>query len=139
MHAHPLAPLTRALTQLISETSGLSLDDTLALAEQSMLPAGELALVREFRALLNRFRINDAPIETLLDHPVSHALAAFFRAFPLPFRDEHIHLTGSLDATFVYPRLVQLLEGPHRALYEAKSAGRNAVRSAGAKPTGAAR
>jgi adenosine deaminase len=122
MHAHSIAPLTRFLTQLISETSGLSLDDTLALAEQSMVPAEQLALVREFRGLLNRFRINDLQIETLLEHPVSHALAAFFRAFPLPFRDEHIHLTGSLDATFIYPRLAQLFDGPHRALYEAKIA-----------------
>ena len=26
---------------------------------------------------------------------VARALADFFRAFPIPFRDEHIHLTGS--------------------------------------------
>ncbi len=116
------ARLTRFLTQLISETSGLSLDDTLALAEQSILPEEELALIREFRSLLNRFRVNDTPIEALLEHPVSHALAAFFRAFPIPFRDEHIHLTGSLDATFIYPRLKALLEGSNRALYEAKIA-----------------
>jgi adenosine deaminase len=122
MHAHSIPPLTRFFTQLISETSGLSLDDTLALAEQSILPAEELALVREFRALLNRFRVNDLQIETLLEHPVSHALAAFFRAFPIPFRDEHIHLTGSLDASFIYPRLAKLVDGPHRALYEAKIA-----------------
>jgi len=122
MHAHAIARLTRFLTQLISETSGLSLDDTLALAEQSLLPEEELALFREFRALLNRFRVNDTPIESLFEHPVSHALTAFFRAFPIPFRDEHIHLTGSLDATFIYPRLAKLLEGPHRALYEAKIA-----------------
>ncbi len=122
MHVHAIARLTRFLTQLISETSGLSLDDTLALAEQSVLPDEELALVRDFRSHLNRFRINQTQIEPLLEHPVSQALAAFFRAFPLPFRDEHIHLTGSLDATFIYPRLAALLEGPNRALYEAKIA-----------------
>ncbi|HEY0156523.1 MAG TPA: hypothetical protein VGF28_04445 [Thermoanaerobaculia bacterium] len=122
MHADSIAPLTRFLTQLISETSGLSLDDTLALAEQSILPPEELRLVREFRSLLNRFRVNDLQIETLLEHPVSHALAGFFRAFPIPFRDEHIHLTGSLDASFIYPRLAKLLDGPNRALYEAKIA-----------------
>lgn len=114
--------LTRFFTQLISETSGLSLEDTLALAEQSLLPDEELALVRDFRKLLGRFRLDDTPIETLLAHPVSDALAGFFRAFPLPFRDEHIHLTGSLDAEFLYPRLAALLEGPQRALYEAKIA-----------------
>lgn len=122
MHAHATARLTRFLTQLISETSGLSLDDTLTLAEQSPLPGDDLALIREFHALLGRFRLNQTPIEALLEHPVSHALAAFFRAFPIPFRDEHIHLTGSLDASFIYPRLAALLEGPHRALYEAKIA-----------------
>ncbi|HYO75942.1 MAG TPA: hypothetical protein VE010_05720, partial [Thermoanaerobaculia bacterium] len=122
MHVHAVARLSRILTQLISETSGLSLDDTLALAEQSLLPEEELALFREFRSLVNRFRVNETQIETLLEHPVSHALAAFLRAFPIPFRDEHIHLTGSLDATFIYPRLAQLLEGRNRALYEAKIA-----------------
>jgi adenosine deaminase len=122
MHSAVVPRITRFLTQLISETSGLSLDDTLALAEQSPLAEEELALLRDFRATLGRFRVNLAPIEALLDHPVSQALEGFFRAFPLPFRDEHIHLTGSLDATFVFPRLQALLEGPHRAQYEAKIA-----------------
>ncbi len=112
--------LARFFTQLISETSGLSLEDTLALAEQSPLPEEDLALIRDFRQLLGKFRLDHTPIETLLEHPVSDALAAFFRAFPLPFRDEHIHLTGSLDAEFLYPRLAALLDGPQRALYEAK-------------------
>jgi hypothetical protein len=120
----PMVPrLTRFFTQLISETSGLSLDDTLALAQQSpqIEADGELAqAIREFRELLGRFRVDAAPIEALFDHPVSRALAAFFRAFPIPFRDEHTHLTGSLDAGFVWPRLQALLEGPQRALYEAK-------------------
>src|SRR5205085_6811239 len=30
----------------------------------------------------------------------------------IPFRDEHTHLSGSLDADFVYPRLAPLLESP---------------------------
>ena len=131
-----VARLTRFLTQLISETSGLSLEDTLVLARQS--PAverdAELAhLFAEFHTLLGRFRVERMqrlPIETLLDHPVARALAEFFRSFPLPFRDEHIHLTGSLDADFVYPRLAKLLDGPHRALYESKIAevyGRDAL------------
>ncbi|HYI09072.1 MAG TPA: hypothetical protein VEK57_08360 [Thermoanaerobaculia bacterium] len=114
--------LTRFFTQLISETSGLSLEDTLVLAEQSPLREDELAQIRDFQGLLGRFRLNQTPIETLLDHPISEALAAFFRAFPIPFRDEHIHLTGSLSAEFIYPRLAQLLEGPRRSLYEAKIA-----------------
>jgi len=119
------ARLTRFFTQLISETSGLALDDTLALAEQAPLCASDdqlRPLIRDFRTLLGRFRLNDTPIETLFDHPVSHALGAFFRAFPIPFHDEHIHLTGSLGADFVFPRLEKLLTGPDRALYEKKIA-----------------
>ncbi len=107
--------LTRFFTQLISETSGLALEDTLALARQSpqLEHDGELAdSIREFHDLLGRFRLKAAPIETLFAHPVSHALAEFFRRFPIPFHDEHIHLTGSLDANFVYPRLAPLLEDP---------------------------
>jgi hypothetical protein len=118
---HDVPRLTRFFTQLISETSGLSLEDTLALAEQSpQLDDGLAAHVRDFHQRLGRFRLGGAPIETLFEHPVSHALGAFFRAFPIPFRDEHIHLTGSLDADFVWPRLARLLDGPHRALYEQK-------------------
>src|SRR5260221_7329677 len=95
--------LTKFFTQLISETSGLSLADTLALAEhapQLVEDAGLSHEVREFRALLGRFRVDAASIETLLDHAVGRSLTGFFRAFPIPFRDEHIHLTGSLDADF---------------------------------------
>jgi adenosine deaminase len=114
---HVVPRLTRFFTQLISETSGLALEDTLLLAEAAPHIDDELAgHIREFHALLGRFRLNAAPIETLLDHPVSHALGEFFRTFPIPFRDEHIHLSGSLDADFVYPRLAPLLE--NRALAE---------------------
>ena len=111
----PVARLTRFFTHLISETNGLSLEDSLALAEQSpqLDSDPELAhAIRDFHALLGRFRVKAIPIETLLEHPVSHGLAAFFRGFPLPFHDDHIHLTGSLHADFVYPRLAPLLELP---------------------------
>ncbi len=112
--------LTRVFTQLISETSGLSLDDTLLLAEQQPLPGDVAHRIREFHQLLGRFRLNAEPIDALFAHPVSKALGAFLRAFPIPYRDEHIHLTGSIDAEFIYPRLVPLLEGPNGALYERK-------------------
>jgi adenosine deaminase len=120
-----VARLTKFFTQLISETSGLSLDDTLALAEHAPQLASDVVLaheVREFRELLGRFRVDAAPIESLLGHAVARSLAEFFRAFPIPFRDEHIHLTGSLDAEFIWPRLAKLLDGPQRATYEAKIA-----------------
>ena len=117
--------LTKFFTQLISETGGLSLNDTLSLAEHApqLVDDGEAAQsIREFRDLLGRFRVDAAPIESLLDHAVGRSLAQFFRAFPIPFRDEHIHLTGSLDADFIWPRLEPLLQGPQRAMYEAKIA-----------------
>jgi adenosine deaminase len=120
-----LARLTKFLTQLISETSGLSLADTLALAEhatQLEADAEAAHAVREFRDLMGRFRVDAAPIESLLGHSVARSLADFFRAFPIPFRDEHIHLTGSLDAEFIWPRLATLLDGPQRAMYESKIA-----------------
>jgi len=113
--------LTRFLTQVISETSGLSLEDTLALAQQSpqLQRDTELAhVIADFHQLLGRFRLNAAPIEALFAHPVSKAFEEFFLRFPIPYRDEHTHLTGSLDAAFVYPRLAELLSGPQAAHYE---------------------
>jgi adenosine deaminase len=120
-----VARLTSFFTALISETNGLSLEDTLVLAEQSpeLADEPELAgIIRDFHEDLGRFRLGALPIETLLDHQVSHALGALFRSFPIPFREEHTHLTGSLDAAFIYPRLVPLLEGPHGELYRQKIA-----------------
>src|SRR4051812_5921628 len=105
--------LTRFLTQLISETSGLSLDDTLSLAHGSPHLEADLANdLADFHALLGRFRLGETPIDALFAHPVSRALEGFLRAFPIPFHDEHIHLTGSLSADFIYPRLAPLLEDP---------------------------
>lgn len=117
--------LTRFLVELISETNGLALEDTLELAEQSLLVDDDpelAALVRGFHDLLGRFRTDQARIDELFDHPFSGALYRFFREFPLPYRDEHTHLTGSLDAGFIAPRLSKLLDGPDRELYEAKIA-----------------
>jgi Adenosine/AMP deaminase. len=122
---HVVPRLTKFFTQLISETSGLSLADTLALAEHAPQLGTDVVLaheVREFRTLLGSFRVDAAPIEALLDHAVARSLAEFFRAFPIPFRDEHIHLTGSIDAEFIWPRLAPLLDSPQRAMYEAKIA-----------------
>jgi hypothetical protein len=117
--------LTSFLIDLISETNGLSLEQTLELAEQSPnfeSDAEVSHLVRDFHQLLRRFRVDERPIETLLDHPFSEALRAIFRSCPLPFRDDHTHLTGALGADFIHPRLEALLQGPDRALYERKIA-----------------
>jgi len=123
MNSELVPRLTSFFTQLISETSGLSLEDTLVLAENSPQLAPDLAAaIREFHQLLGEFRLNRGSIDSLFAHPVSKALEAFFRHFPIPFRDEHIHLTGSLDADFVWTRLQPLLDGPHRELYEERIA-----------------
>jgi hypothetical protein len=115
--------LTRFLTELISETNGLPLEDTLELARATPAADGDAdvrELVSGFHALLRRFRIGEEEIDALLEHPFSTALREVFLAFPIPFRDEHTHLTGALDAEFIHPRLERLLSGPDRALYEAK-------------------
>jgi adenosine deaminase len=118
-----VARLTRFLTELISETNGLSLEQTLELAGHSDLAERDPevgALVQQFRDRLAGFRIDQQPIEALLEHPFSAAFRAFFKNYPVPFRDEHTHLTGSLDADFIFPRLEELLAGPNRAIYERK-------------------
>ncbi len=115
--------LVAALTTIISETNGLSLSDTLDLLSSSDLSLKQpeaAACVDEFRILLNQFQINEVAINALLKHPVSAALAEFFRSFPLKYNEEHIHLTGALTAEFIYPRLKLLLEGPDKAIYEEK-------------------
>jgi adenosine deaminase len=124
MNSSDLVPrLTSFFTQLISETSGLSLEDTLVLADNSpQIDADLAAAIREFHALLGEFRLGRASIDALFAHPVSLSLEAFFRHFPIPFRDEHIHLSGSLDASFVWSRLEALLTGPQRATYEERIA-----------------
>ncbi|HVR44291.1 MAG TPA: hypothetical protein VMS56_12705 [Thermoanaerobaculia bacterium] len=117
--------LTRFLAELISETNGISLDQTLELARHSRVAESDPemgSLIAEFHAMLRRFQIGEAPITALLEHPFSSALHEFLRGFPIPFRDEHTHLTGSLDAEFVFPHLERLLAGPDRALYETKIA-----------------
>ncbi|HVT42766.1 MAG TPA: hypothetical protein VMT00_00070 [Thermoanaerobaculia bacterium] len=117
--------LTRFLTELISETNGLSLEDTLDLAEKSFILENDPEIGRlivDFHSLLRRFRIDEKTVQPLLEHPFSTALRGIFRRFPIPFRDEHTHLTGSLDAGFIFPHLQRLLDGPDRALYERKIA-----------------
>jgi hypothetical protein len=115
--------LTQALTEIISETNGITLMDSLEL----MLNAGAVSdqpeihqQIIEFQGLLQKFQIDQTNIETLLAHPVAHGLFGFFKRFPLPYRDEHTHLTGALSAGFIFPRLKKLLEGPNKSIYESK-------------------
>lgn len=115
--------LARALTEIISETNGVSLSDTLELmanAESVRQKPVVQRLAVEFRNLLFQFQSDQVEIYTLLHHPVAKGLFAFFKAFPLPYRDEHTHLTGALSAEFIYPRIKALLDGPHKEIYEKK-------------------
>lgn len=115
--------LTAALTTIISETNGISISDTINLLLSSDLENKSPEAYKhtqEFRELLNRFQINQVTITALLKHPVSAALAEFFKNFPLKYNEEHIHLTGAITADFIYPRLKKLLEGPHKEIYEEK-------------------
>lgn len=115
--------LVSALTTIISETNGLSLSDTIDLLMSSDLEVTSpetYAVLFDFRELLNRFQVNQVTIQALLKHPVSAALFEFFKNFPLKYREEHIHLTGAISAEFIYPRLMKLLEGPDKKIYEQK-------------------
>ena len=111
------------LVHMIAETNGLTLDNTLELLSRSPLLNGKEYVrdsVSEFREILAAFQVNQVSIEPLLAHPLSEALFRFFKSFPLPYREEHIHLTGSLTADFIFPRLKKLLDGPQKKLYEDK-------------------
>ncbi len=118
-----LKELETLLIQIVSETNGISLSDTLELLIHSPQLKNKSAhgkLIQEFQRLLSGFQQDEVDIETLLGHPVSEAFTSFFKKFPLPYNEEHIHLTGSLSAEFIWPRLKVLLEGPHGKIYEQK-------------------
>lgn len=112
--------LTDHLIKIISETNGISLVDTLELAvmgeSKDDQPLVKKSL-NEFKRLINDFQSNEVDIKTLLAHPVAHALGNFFKRFPKPYIEEHIHLTGSLTAEFIHPHLMKLLKGPQKEIY----------------------
>ena len=120
MSAKLIKKLTEHLIDIISETNGISLNDTLDLAINSEY-CNENATIKksfnEFKRLLAGYQQSEVDIQTLLAHPVSDAFRMFLKRFPIPYREEHIHLTGSLTADFVYPRLKPLLEGENQESY----------------------
>lgn len=112
--------LTDHLIKIISETNGISLLDTLELAVMGDSKDDNPLIkkpLNEFRRLINEFRTDEVDIKTLLQHPVAHALFNFFKRFPKPYIEEHIHLTGSLSAEFIHPHLMKLLKGPDKQVY----------------------
>ncbi len=118
-----VAELTEHLIQLISETNGVSINHTLELLSLDPAIRKDPILLRpinEFRRLIKGFQEDEVDIDTLLNHPISSGLFQFFKTFPLTYFEEHIHLTGSLSAEFIFPRLKKLLEGPQHKIYEQK-------------------
>lgn len=115
--------IKHALIDIISETNGVTLNDTLELLSfYPTLKKNQLVdkSLGEFRKLLSGFQSNEVDISTLLGHPFSEAFFEFFKDFPISYHEEHIHLTGSLSAEFIYPRLKKLLIGPNKDIYEQK-------------------
>ena len=115
--------LYKYLTSTISETNGITLKDTidlLLLSDLKQKRPDTWQLVSEFNELLEQFTVNKIKIYDLLRHPMTDALFQFFKSFPIKYREEHVHLTGALNAEFVYPRIKNLLEGPHKDIYERK-------------------
>lgn len=112
--------LAEHLIKIISETNGISLADTLELAVMGEAkddhPHVKKSLI-EFRRLIYGFQSDEVDIKTLLSHPVATALFQFFKRFPKPYIEEHIHLTGSLTAEFIHPHLMKLLTGSDKEIY----------------------
>src|SRR4051812_19849553 len=102
--------LVAAWTEIISETNGISLNDTLELlltADRVQNSSELKKIIESFEIDLHKFVNDQLPIGALLEHPAAVALADFFRKFPIPYRDEHTHLTGALSSEFIYPRLTK--------------------------------
>lgn len=115
--------LLKSITRIISETNGIGLLDTLDLLLSSNLQtesAESYQQVYDFRQKVDLFRLNKLTINHLLEHPFAEALFSFFQKFPLKYREEHTHLTGAVNAEFVYPRLMKMLSGPQKEIYEKK-------------------
>lgn len=109
-----LQKLYTLITDMIGESNGIALADTLELmlAGKAREDDDLHATIHEFRDLLNQFQVDQSDIHALMDHPFAKALYLFFQRFPLPYREEHIHLTGSLSAEFIFPYIKELLDGP---------------------------
>lgn len=115
--------LLKNIVRIISETNGVSLDDTLELLVNSEIKnenEKSYESVLDFKKKLSLFQQDEASIHTLLKHPFANSLFDFFRLFPLKYNEEHIHLTGALNAEFLFPRLKKLFDGPNKAIYEKK-------------------
>ncbi len=115
--------LVKEFIEIVSETNGVSLVDTLDLMLSSSLQSKNseaYSWVAEYRELLNKFMINKINLQVLKQHPFNLVLEEFFRRFPLKYQEEHMHLSGSLTAEFIWSKLQPLITGPNKAIYEKK-------------------
>lgn len=115
--------LVKEFIEIVSETNGIALIDTLDLMLSSSLKTKSSEAYRciaEYRELLDSFIINKISINVLKKHEFNLVLEEFFRRFPLKFQEEHIHLSGSLTADFIWKKIQPLINGPHKDLYEKK-------------------
>lgn len=115
--------LLKEFVEIVSETNGIALLDTIDLMLSSSLKsknAEAYQWVQEFKDLLNAFITNQIDLHKLTSHPFNLVLEDFFKRFPVKYKEEHIHLTGSLTADFVWKQLKPLLEGPYASVYESK-------------------
>jgi len=113
--------LFKQLVKVISETNGISLQNTLELAIRSEYLSQDKKIKKEFAdfiKVLGKYKNSECEMEELLEHPVAKALYDFFKYFPIRYREEHTHLSGSLQPEFVYHKLEKKLEGPHGSKYE---------------------
>ena len=107
------------LVKIIAETNGITLNDTLDLILKSGTEIGSLEVLKvdEFSRLLHAYHDKQVKIEVLLDHPVGKALFKYFHSFPLRFCEEHIHLTGSMTAGFIFSKLAPILASQNKKVY----------------------
>jgi len=113
----------KSLTRIICETNGLTLSSTLELLEKSVALSGDTKILHSiigFRTLIRQLHNDQINENTLLDHPIAKALYRFFKEFPIPYREDHIHLTGSLQADFVSEHLKPLIDKDKSGVYKAK-------------------
>lgn len=111
------------LVKIISETNGIELIDTLDLLINSREVEQDTEarnIIIEFKEMLYLFHKNDLEIQVLKEHPLSDAFFLFFKNFPIPFKEEHTHLTGALNSDFLWPKVQALLNGPLKKTYESK-------------------
>ena len=111
------------LLSIVSETNGISLMPTLDMMLASHRIKDKpilLGSIARFQELLHEYHQGRADVHELLNHPIAHALTKFFKELPLSFKEQHIHLTGSLSPEFIYPLLKKLLKGENAEIYKKK-------------------